>query len=175
MRTGERRLAARAWLGAASSARANAHRAIAIVAYKLDFYDSVSATAMHSGCVIQSQSLLALLASKSIDASLRKLQFCILGRNSPHRSTRAPARHRTDSHSCHDPAQLVSLRQSSASPAQRGAAQSKHNNAPEAKPRPLGHLHMHPGLRAPTNQTKRSSKASRGHERGGVHAAASSV
>ena len=111
MRTGERRLAARAWLGAASSARANAHRAIAIVAYKLDFYDSVSATAMHSGCVIQSQSLLALLASKSIDASLRKLQFCILGRNSPHRSTRAPARHRTDSHSCHGPAQLVSLRQ----------------------------------------------------------------
>ena len=31
MRTGERRLAARAWVGAASSARANAHRAAAIL------------------------------------------------------------------------------------------------------------------------------------------------
>ena len=69
MRTGERRLAARAWVGAASSARAKAHLAAAILAYKLDFYDSVSATQMHNGCVIQSQSFACLLASKSIDAS----------------------------------------------------------------------------------------------------------
>ena len=159
MRTGERRLAARAWVGAASSARANAQIAAAIVAYKLDFYDSVSATAMHSGCVIRSQSLLALLASKSIDASLRKLQFCVFGCNSAQRSARAPAKHRTDSHSCHGPAHLVSLRQSSASPAQRGACTKEHNHGKEDT-RPLGHLHMRPGLRAPTNKTKLSEKAS---------------
>ena len=109
MRTGERRLAARAWLGAASSARANAHRAAAIVAYKLDFYDSVSATAMPSVCVIQSQSLLALLASKSIDASSR-LQSAFLAVNSAHAS---PVHQQTItfvSHSSHARALCISAR-----------------------------------------------------------------
>ena len=156
MRTGERRLAARAWVGAASSARARAHRAAAIVAYKLDFYDSVSATAMHSGCVIQSQSLLVLLASKSIDASLRKLQFCVFGCNSAQRSARAPARHRTDSHSCHGPAHLVSLRQSSASLAQRGASNQRAQKCPGGKASPSGPPSRASGPSRPNSPDKRS-------------------
>ena len=55
MRTGERRLAARAWVGAASSARANAHRAAAI----LSVYNESFATA-YSNSDAQLKSSLAL-------------------------------------------------------------------------------------------------------------------
>ena len=56
MRTGERRLAARAWVGAASSARANAHRAAAI----LSVYNESFATAYSNSDAQRCKSSLAL-------------------------------------------------------------------------------------------------------------------